>query len=165
MNRAVTCMALTVVAAGLLSGCATIMGKSDGPVVISSQPDGADISIVNRAGQTVFTGHTPTTVNLKGGAGYFKSEVYKVSFAREGYAPREAEIEHKVNGWYIGGNFVFGGLIGYLVVDPLTGAMWKMLDLHVDLEEVDAPRIEGSLNILQIEDVPEDVRAYLIPLN
>ncbi|WP_174263189.1 CsgG/HfaB family protein [Citrifermentans bemidjiense] len=32
-----------------------------------------------------------------------------------------------MNGWYWG-NIVFGGVIGLLIVDPATGAMWKMDD-------------------------------------
>jgi hypothetical protein len=30
-----------------------------------------------------------------------------------------------VNGWYVG-NVIFGGLVGFLIVDPLTGAMWVL---------------------------------------
>jgi hypothetical protein len=33
-----------------------------------------------------------------------------------------------MDGWYIG-NILFGGLIGILIVDPLTGAMWKLDDV------------------------------------
>ncbi len=34
-------------------------------------------------------------------------------------------LEATLDGWYIG-NIIFGGLIGFLIVDPLTGAMWKL---------------------------------------
>jgi hypothetical protein len=32
-----------------------------------------------------------------------------------------------MDGWYIG-NILFGGVIGFLIVDPATGAMWKLGD-------------------------------------
>lgn len=32
-----------------------------------------------------------------------------------------------MDGWYVG-NIIFGGLIGLLLVDPITGAMWKLPD-------------------------------------
>lgn len=166
MTRAVTCFALALFVGAYCSGCATIMGKSEVPVTITSQPDGAEVSIFDRSGKPIHTGITPTTVSLRAGAGYFKSEVYKVRFARAGYQEREAEIERRVNGWYIGGNFVFGGIIGWLVVDPATGAMWKLLDLHVDLHATDdAPTFEVSLKFLDLKQVPEDLRVALIPVN
>lgn len=31
-----------------------------------------------------------------------------------------------MNGWYIG-NLLFGGIIGLLIVDPATGAMWTLI--------------------------------------
>ena len=45
-----------------------------------------------------------------------------------------SKIPYDVSGWYAGGNLFFGGLIGYLIVDPMTGAMWTLKDLHVNLE-------------------------------
>ncbi|MCP5502447.1 MAG: hypothetical protein H7A25_21295 [Leptospiraceae bacterium] len=50
-------------------------------------------------------------------------------------------------GWYLGGNVVMGGplsgLIGYLIVDPYSGAMWeldldnqKQIDLYLEKEPV-----------------------------
>lgn len=32
-----------------------------------------------------------------------------------------------MDGWYMG-NLLFGGFIGFLIVDPATGAMWKLDD-------------------------------------
>ena len=37
--------------------------------------------------------------------------------------PTEKVLETRMNGWYLG-NIIFGGLIGALIVDPATGAMW-----------------------------------------
>jgi len=165
MRHAIACGTLIVLALAL-SGCATIMGKSQRPVTITSEPDGAEISIANHAGKTVYEGRTPTTITLKAGRGYFKGENYVVRFAREGYVPRETAIARKTNGWYVGGNFVFGGLIGWLIVDPATGAMWKLEDVHMALEpDLRASHQEGRLNILELDDVPEELRGSLVPLN
>lgn len=35
-------------------------------------------------------------------------------------------IKASANGWYIGGNIVFGGLIGWLAVDPFNGGMYTL---------------------------------------
>jgi len=148
----------------LLTGCASIVSKSEYPVSITSNPGGAAIIIVNGIGQTVFSGKTPTTIILKAGAGYFKGETYKVTFKREGYATHTAQIERGVDGWYIAGNIFLGGLIGWLVVDPITGAMWTLKDLHVNLEpEKDSLQKEG-LHIVTLDDVPNHLRSKMVKI-
>ena len=68
-------------------------------------------------------GATPTTLTLKAGAGFFNGETYTVS-AQDGSA--SATLESGVDGWYVLGNLVFGGLLGYLIIDPATGAMFTL---------------------------------------
>ncbi len=38
-----------------------------------------------------------------------------------------------MNGWYAG-NIVFGGLIGILIVDPATGAMWDIKENNIVMD-------------------------------
>lgn len=149
----------------LVSGCASIISKSNYPVSISSMPDGASIKIVNRAGESVFTGQTPATVTLKAGAGFFKGENYTVTFEKEGYSTHTAQIERGVDGWYIGGNFLIGGLIGWLIVDPATGAMWTLKNLHVDLSSETSSLSREGIHIVTIDDVPEDLRSEMVRID
>lgn len=134
MIKIVNSFILVVLTLALLVGCASIISKSNYPVTISSEPKGTDITIVNRSGEGVFSGATPTTVTLKAGAGFFRGEDYTVTFKKKGYATHTAQIQRGVDGWYIFGNFVLGGLIGWLIVDPATGAMWTLENLHSDLK-------------------------------
>jgi hypothetical protein len=62
---------------------------------------------------------------LKAGAGYFDGETYKVTYQKDGYAGNSAVLNSGIDGWYWG-NIVFGGLIGMLFVDPITGAMYTL---------------------------------------
>lgn len=110
-----------------ISGCATIAGKSDYPVTINSSPSEAKFILTNKSGQQVHSGQTPATVNLKSGAGYFSGETYSVKYSKDGYADNNSLIDSNLSGWYAG-NLLFGGAIGLLIVDPLTGAMWKLPD-------------------------------------
>lgn len=118
----------TLIIGGLLavtlSGCASIMNGSTQPISILSVPDGATVSVTNRAGENIHAGLTPVTLTLNRGAGYFKSEVYKVVVKKEGFSDRELTLTSNVNGWYIA-NIMFGGLIGMVGVDPSTGAMYS----------------------------------------
>lgn len=120
-----------LVAAGTLliggSGCASIVSKSAYPVQITSSPEGATFAIKNSSGRTIQKGMTPSVVMLDSGAGFFRGETYRVKFEKEGYETSVAEIDTSLDPWYIG-NILFGGLIGLLIVDPATGAMWKLPD-------------------------------------
>jgi hypothetical protein len=109
----------------LVSGCASIVSKSDWPVRVSSNPDGALCTVTDKTGTVISKGVTPTILTLKSGDGYFKSASYKLMFEKEGYQPVSKELPTSLNGWYWG-NIVLGGLIGMLIVDPATGAMWSL---------------------------------------
>ena len=43
-------------------------------------------------------------------------------FTREGYLPYETQVDAGVNGWYFG-NLLFGGLPGFLLIDPAATAV------------------------------------------
>jgi hypothetical protein len=164
MNKVLCFLVLMAVAFLSLGGCASIVSDSDYPVSISSQPDQADFTIKNRDGVTIFSGKTPSTVSLKAGAGFFKGENYVVSFKKDGCTPYIAEIKRDLDGWYVG-NILFGGLIGWLIVDPATGAMWKLNNLHVDMETTGTASIENNLNIVMLQDVPANFLGKMERIN
>lgn len=138
------------------TGCATIVSKSSYPVRVQSNPSGVAFTITNRAGVVVSHGVTPQIVTLKAGAGYFKGEKYKIIFKGKDGQSRTIELDTGLDGWYLGGNLLFGGLIGYLIVDPLTGAMYTLP------EEVNADLT--SLSIMSLDDVTPQQREKLKPL-
>ena len=109
----------------ILSGCATIFEGKNQPITIRTTPEAASITITNRAGEKVHVGTTPSTVTLARGVGYFKSESYTVNIYKEGYLPRQITLTGTVNGWYLA-NILFGGIIGLVLVDPATGAMYSL---------------------------------------
>lgn len=131
-----------------LTGCATLFNGQSQAITISSAPEGAQVTVSNRAGQRVHVGETPVTLTLKRGAGYFRPEVYTLSFEKAGYAPQQLTITGSVHGWYFG-NILLGGLIGMLAVDPVTGAMYSLpknvsatLQSQDALGATEAPRLE-----------------------
>jgi uncharacterized protein YceK len=107
------------------SGCASIVSKSDWPVRVSSNPAGATCTVLDKKGTAISKAVTPTIFMLKSGDGFFRSADYTLRFEKEGYQPASTELSAGLNGWYWG-NIVFGGLIGMLIVDPATGAMWRL---------------------------------------
>lgn len=156
---------LTVLAAvTLFAGCASIVSDSNYPVTLNSTPDGANFKIVNADnGLTVMQGTTPATVSLKSSSGFFDGADYQISFEKEGYNAQSFPLSSSLDGWYIG-NIVFGGLIGMLIVDPATGAMWKLdKALAVSLSQIAPP--EETLSVITLDQVPANMREHLVPLN
>lgn len=110
-----------------LSGCATIVGDSTQTVQVNSNPQGAKFEIKDEKGMVITSGTTPQSVVLdKSDGSYFGGKDYQITFSKEGYTPNTLPIKHSANGWYIGGNLLFGGLIGYLLVDPFNGGMYSL---------------------------------------
>lgn len=146
----------------VLQGCASILGDSRYPVSVSSAPPGASFEIADKNGQIVHSGHTPSTVTLKSGKGYFSGQTYTLRFKKDGYPERSVTLDSSVSGWYWG-NIVFGGLIGMLIVDPATGAMYKLPDfVSADMGVPIAER--GGLSVGMIDSLTASQRADLIPL-
>ena len=161
--------ALAVAAA--LSGCATIVGHPTQTIPISSTPSDAAITIVDEAGVEVFKGVTPTTVTLNKSTGhYWGKKSYTVTIAKAGFSSQAIPITASANGWYLGGNLVFGGVIGYFAVDPFNGNMYTLSPEAVSatLGEKTAHNntaTDGSIVVMLVQDVPAALRDQLKRVN
>jgi uncharacterized protein YceK len=148
------------VAALLMSGCASIIKGGTQVVKINSTPEGAALSVINRAGQQVHNGTTPASLTLNRGASYFKGEQYTVKLNKEGFKEKEIILTSNVGGWYFG-NIFLGGLIGMLIVDPITGAMYNLepeaVSQALDAMNVKTSAADGSLTVVLAQDVPASV--------
>ncbi|WP_193212728.1 hypothetical protein [Luteolibacter marinus] len=147
----------------LLSSCATIITQASRDVSIQSNPSGLSFTVVNSDGETVGAGMTPQTVRLSARGGYFKPAKYTVQVKRSGKVLGTHQVSAGINGWYFG-NILIGGLVGMLIVDPLTGAMYRMPKTIT----VDATSLAGegprSLTIASIETLSPEQRATLVRL-
>lgn len=124
MKTQITSVSLLTVSI-LLTGCASILDGGPKTVQINSKPEGAKVTITNRAGKEVAVQTTPATVTLERAAGFFQGEDYTLHFEAAGYYPYDAHVQSDLDGWYIG-NIFFGGLIGLVIVDPATGDMFTL---------------------------------------
>ena len=126
-------------------GCASIVGSRMQVMTINSTPDQADVLIKDEMNKNIFSGQTPASVTLKKGEGYFHGKDYIVTIHKEGYADRVVKIESRAGGWYLFGNLLFGGLIGWFIVDPITGAMWTLKPEKVD-ETLERQKSSGAIS-------------------
>jgi hypothetical protein len=150
-----------------LIGCASIMKGSNQKLKFQSQPEGAKVSVFDDSGMLVADSKTPVTIPLKKSGGYFQPAKYKVVFEAPGYEKKEIWLSGSLEaGWYLAGNFLVGGMVGWLIVDPLTGAMWKLepstvstnLDKSIGMSE------EGALRVVLASQVAPEVLAMATPI-
>lgn len=157
--------AVVATSAGI-SGCASIISDSSYPVTINSSPDGASFKVVNmKNGMAVMKGETPATISLGASSGFFSRATYSVEFDKPGYDSQSFVLESSVDGWYFA-NILFGGLIGLLIVDPATGAMWKLDDtMLISLSKKEVEEGDDTLSIMTLDQVPAELRDEMVPLN
>jgi len=160
-------IATSLVSVLTMTGCASIISGSTQTLTFKSVPEDSNITITNKTGEKVHTGVSPLTVTLKRGNGFFKSASYDVTFKKAGYQTKTVHVSGTVNGWYIG-NILFGGLIGLLIVDPASGAMYTLnpddVNAILDADTPTASKTQQSLTVMLVQDIPVDImkRAELI---
>lgn len=158
-----------LLAAGLnLTGCASIVHGGNRNVTITTQPSGAKAYVRKASGEVVTIQTTPCTVSLDPKKGYFKGQTYVVKFELAGHQTTEIELRPTLSGWYFG-NIVFGGLIGMIAVDPVTGSMWNIEPQNIQhsLTESQASLIknkEGFVVVLASDLSPAE-REHMTKLN
>jgi hypothetical protein len=156
-------VATAAAASVLLSSCASIVSRASRDVSIQSNPSGLSFAVINASGETIHTGTTPQVVSLSARGGYFKPAKYTVQVKKSGKVVGTHQVTAGINGWYFG-NILIGGLVGMLIVDPLTGAMYRLPgEITVDTNAT-ASSSERSLTIASIETLTPEQRASLVRL-
>ncbi len=161
-----------VVLVSFLSGCASIVGQSTQLLPISSSPEGANISITDEKGYKVFEGVTPASVLLeKSDGSFWGGKSFTVSITKPGYNTVAIPVSTHANGWYIGGNLIFGGLIGWFIVDPQSGNMYSLstdsinASLSSSNPKASLNNGDNSISVVLLDDVPAELRSKLVKLN
>jgi hypothetical protein len=151
-----------------LSGCATIVHSGPRSIPVASTPGGAKVSIYDRSNTLVMTNTTPFIASLDPKFGYFKGQTYRLVFELPGYSPAEIKLDSTLSAWYFG-NLAFGGLIGMLIVDPLTGAMYNLAPEKIEqtLSASQAQLIHNGRGVLVIlaSETTQQERAEMVRVN
>ena len=151
-----------------LSGCATIVHSGPRAIPVASSPPGAKVSIYDRSNALVMTNTTPFVAQLPVKFGYFKAPNYRLEFELPGHAPAVVNLDSSVSGWYFG-NLAFGGLIGMLIVDPLTGAMYNLkpekIDQPLGASQAQVIREGKGVLVVLVSQTTEQERANMMRLN
>lgn len=162
-------ISMTVLIALASSGCASILHGGKRTVSINTVPAGATASVTKANGtETVSVTTTPTTVTLNQRAGFFKGQSYNVKLELAGYNTVEVPLKATISGWYFG-NILFGGLIGILIVDPATGAMWNLspdkIDRTLSAKQISALQSGTGFVVVMLEQATESEKTKMVRVN
>ena len=150
------------------------MGSENQTISVLSEPSDADVEVRDDRGVTVSKGKTPYSVTLKKSDGtYFGGIDYILTIKKEGFSPQNVYLNASPNGWFIGGNLLFGGLIGWLAVDPFNGKMYTLnpkevnVSLSSNMMKTSNVSVSDKGKILKVhltDDLPEDIKKKLIEI-
>jgi len=118
--------------------------------------------VTDAKGGVISQGITPSDVTLNRSSGYFKPGKYTIEIKKGGKVVSKEIVTASLNGWYFG-NILIGGLIGMLVVDPLSGAMYRMPEsITVNTTSVATANQSSDLQIVDISTLTAAQRAKLV---
>ncbi|WP_209405787.1 hypothetical protein [Pseudozobellia sp. WGM2] len=165
-NSYLILIAIFMASTFLFSSCASIVSKSRYPISINSTPCEAKIVIKDKKGIEIFSGQTPANLKLKSGSGFFGKARYQVTFTKNGYDSKTVPVEFRLDGWYFG-NILLGGLIGVLIIDPATGAMYKLDTefLNETLVLSTASNQKEELKVYALNEIPTEWNNHLVKSN
>ncbi len=155
-------LVLTVVMLVSLTSCATVVSDSKYPVTITSNPNEAIITIADINNRVIYQGKTPAVVSLEASNGFFQKASYTIKFEKAGFDDSIYTLTSTLDGWYWG-NLLIGGVLGMVIIDPLTGAMWK-LDPNVSMQLTEKVAKNQALSLMNLQDIPDEWRGHLIKL-
>ena len=108
----------------LLSGCASLLSKSEYDVTIKSNVPNTNVVVRNHEnGAVVGGGVVPFVVKLKASNGFFSGATYALDATTVNGQKYTMFAISKIDPIFWG-NFFFGGFLG-IVVDAASGAMFK----------------------------------------
>jgi len=114
------------------------------------------------------TNTTPFIAQLSTKYGYFKGQDYRLVFEMPGHPTAEVNLTSSVSGWYFA-NLVFGGVIGMLIVDPLTGAMFNLspekIDQTLTATQASVIRDRTGFSVVLASQITEQQRTQMVRVN
>ncbi|MGR5309558.1 hypothetical protein ACPV34_06780 [Photobacterium damselae] len=151
-----TAIVLATVSCLLLSGCGSIINGSTQNMSVKTTPENATISLLSSNGTLIAKSKGSLFYNLKRSDGFFNGADYNLKIDAAGYNTQVIPLVSSASGWYIAGNIVLGGFVGWLIVDPATGGMWT-------LEAKNGQDIE-NLNVVLLENATDEMMGKAVKI-
>lgn len=148
---------LTLLVSSLLVGCGSIINGSTQSMSVQVTPSTASISLLSSNGSLIAKSQGTLFYSLKRSNGFFDGADYNLKVNAKGYNTQVIPLISSPNGWYLAGNILLGGFIGWLIVDPATGGMWTISAKNgQDIE---------NLNVILLENATDEMMGNAIKVN
>ena len=137
-NLLTVCMSVSVLfAVTFLGGCASVVSGDVERVRVITYPSEAVVTVTDDRGYLLYKGVTPANISMRKSPGFFERQDFNMLIERERYESVYMALQGVTSSWYVAGNALLLptgiGLLGWLVIDPYTGAMWTYEPHHVEL--------------------------------
>lgn len=146
-------------AALFLAGCGTLnLKESAEEFHLRSVPSNALVQVIDKSnGKVVASGKTPYRVSLPKRQDFFEGKNYQVRFQKEGFETKNVEVKSEFSRYYGLGNLLSTGPIGWVLVDPGTGAMWTLVPQDMNGIYID----ERFLEVHLINDNSKNIKRLM----
>lgn len=108
------------------NSCATIASDWNSALRVDSNVEGAKVEVFDHGGASIYEGVTPCSLLVDHGRAFFLPAEYRVVVSCAGAEPQETTVTTSIDEWYLANALVPGGIVGSLLVDPWTGAMYEL---------------------------------------
>ena len=133
-----------LIAAVLLSGCATIVTGKYQDVSVTSDPPGAKVSTTDGLSVT-----TPGTLKLA------RKQCYTLTAEYPGAQPQQKELKREVQGWFWG-NFLIVSVTG-CVTDLASGSAYKLIPDKVNFNFANIGVAAANCNCPYLQTRPDTI--------
>ena len=112
-----------------LTACSTLFNSKNQTVAISSNPSGALVKVINKQGEAVFNGITPTKAFLNKSDGtYLHGHDYQIEISKAGYLTEKMPLEAQMNWIY------WLNPISALSIDASNGTLYQFDKEYIHAE-------------------------------
>lgn len=132
-----------------ITACSSIINGSTQTLSVEAEPNTALIQLFDSDHELIAEDTGTLELEVERGKGYYSGASYTLEISFDGYDTQIIDIQPKPDDWYVGGNLLIASVMGYLVVDPLTGGMWAIET--EDGQEVNALKIK-LLESIDLDD-------------
>ena len=120
-SLAIICLSLTA--------CSTLFNSKNQTVAISSNPSGALVKVINKQGEAVFNGITPTKAFLNKSDGtYLHGHDYQIEISKSGYLTEKMPLEAQMNWIY------WLNPISTISIDSSNGTLYNFNPSSINIE-------------------------------
>ena len=145
---------LVLSSAMILGGCGSMINGTTQSMSIQATPKLATIQLLSANGSLIAESNGSLFYNLNRSNGFFDGADYNLKISAPGYQDHTIPLTSSPSGWYIAGNIVLGGFLGWLIVDPISGGMWAL----------DAPKGHDitNLKVTLLQDATDEMMSKAI---